>query len=86
MSIQEKLLEEFEDMVNTTDVLTESSDLTYYELRKFVTVLLKNVRGKDTKKILSDLLNTVSRMEIIKVPIPTIKKQKSISPKIFGDS
>jgi hypothetical protein len=59
-------------------------DLTYYELRKFITLLFRTVKNADTKKILADILKALAVLEIKNMPVPTIKKLKSISPKIFS--
>lgn len=57
--------------------------LTYYELRQFLAVLLKQTTSSDVKRIIDNILKTVSKLEIMRVPVPAIKKQKSISPSIF---
>ena len=64
-------------------VLTEGST-TYYELRKFITLLFKTVKEPITKKILADILKALTVLEIKNMPVPTIKKLKAVSPKIFG--
>lgn len=57
--------------------------LTYYELRQFLAVLLRQTKSPDVRRIIDNVLKTVSKLEIMKVPVPAIKKQKSISPSIF---
>ena len=57
--------------------------LTYYELRQFLAVLLRQTKNPDVRRIIDNVLKTVSKLEIMKVPVPAIKKQKSISPSIF---
>lgn len=65
-------------------LLLEGEGLTYYQLRQFLTVLLKQVHDKVTKDVLANILKTLVVMEIKKLPIPTIQKLKSTSPKIFN--
>ena len=65
-------------------LLLESDGLTYYELRQFLTLLYKNIKDKPTKEILANVLKILTVMEIRKLPVPTIKKLKSASPKIFA--
>jgi hypothetical protein len=64
-------------------VSENNGGLTYYELRQFLTILLKQTSNSEVKKIVSNILKTVSKLEIMKVPVPALRKQKSISPKIF---
>lgn len=66
--------------VNET-LLTESA--TYYELRQFVSLLLKSVHKKETKTVLSDILLSLGKLEIMNKPAPTVKKLKKVSPSIF---
>jgi len=77
-------LEECFDEDIPEKILLEESDLTYYELRKLVTVLFKQVKSKDTKDVLSDILKTLTVMELKTKPVPTVQKLKSTSPKVFG--
>jgi hypothetical protein len=85
MTLKEKALADFENVLETTDIVLEAGDngLTYYELRQFLAILLRNLAGSDTKKVVDDLLKTVSKLEIMRVPVPVIKKQKTVSPVIF---
>jgi len=62
-------------------MLTEN--VTYYELRQFVAMLMKSVRNKETKSTLNDIMFGLGKLEIMQKPAPTIKKLKSVSPKIF---
>jgi len=60
-----------------------SSGLTYYEMRSFLALLLKNTRQNDTKNVLDDLLKTLGKLEMMNKPVPVIRKIKSVSPSIF---
>lgn len=74
--------ERLDDMITVNDrMLTETA--TYYELRQFVTLLLKTVNKKETKNVLSDILLSLGKLEIMNKPAPTIKKLKTVSPSIF---
>lgn len=86
MTLKELTLEKFNSIVETSDIVLEAdgNGLTYYELRQFIAILLRSVSGVDTKKVLDDLLKTVSKLEIMRVPVPVIKKQKTISPTVFS--
>jgi hypothetical protein len=66
-------------------IINESSDVTYYELRKLMTMLFKTVKGKDTKNAVGEILKALTVMELKQRPVPTINKLKSTSPKVFGD-
>jgi len=80
-----QLLESFNSDDETMDeILSEDSDLTYYELRRFLTLLFRKVHDKDTKKNLGEILKALAVLELQRVPVPTIKKLKSASPLIFG--
>ena len=81
------LLKLFEKLNNYEfePVILESSDVTYYELRRLITVIYRTVKEKETKTVLADILKALTVMEIQQKPVPTIKKLKSISPKVFGD-
>jgi hypothetical protein len=48
--------------------------LTYYQLRLFLSVMLKQVGSSETKSMLVDLIKTLAKMEIRSVPVPTLKK------------
>jgi uncharacterized FlaG/YvyC family protein len=61
------------------------SDLTYYELRRFLTLIYRTVKDKDTKDVIANILKALAVLELKRMPVPTIKKLKSTSPKIFGD-
>lgn len=69
---------------NISEQLLTESDLTYYSLRKFITLLFRTVKNADTKGVLADILKALAVLEIKNKPVPTIKKLKSLSPKIFG--
>ena len=75
-----KLLNE---LYYSDNCLLLENDLTYYELRKFVTSLFRNVKEIETKKVLADILKALAVLEIKNKPVPTIKKLKATSPKIF---
>lgn len=88
MTLQETTLNRFhelsENLPTYTGIFTEADGgLTYYELRQFMAMLLKQSRNADTKKVVDDLYKTITKLEIMNITIPTIKKQKSLSPKVF---
>ena len=64
--------------------LLESSDLTYYELRKFLTVLAKVNKDPLVLRFINSLLSSLASLEVKHVAIPTIKRIKKRSPKIFS--
>lgn len=68
---------------NTMQLITEDSDISYYELRMLFTLLFKYTTDKDTKKILANVLKVLTSLEIRNKPVPTIKKLKSNSKPIF---
>ena len=66
-------------------LLNEASDLTYYELRRLITMLFKMSKDKDAKKVISEVLKNLTVLELKNKPVPTIQKLKTVSPKIFGE-
>ena len=78
-----KLFEQLNNVLNEEIPLFES-DLTYYELRRFLTLVYRTVNDKDTKDVLANILKALAVLELRRMPVPTIKKLKSTSPKIFG--
>jgi hypothetical protein len=81
-----KLFLELNVKLDSVKVPLFESDLTYYELRKFLTIMFKNIRDTDTKKILGEILKILTVMELKKQTVPTVKKLRSTSPNIFGDN
>lgn len=83
------IFENFEKLNNfdfniEENLLLENDSLTYYELRRFVTMLFKMTNDKDAKKVIGEILKSLAVMELRKVPVPTVRKLKANSPKIFG--
>ena len=78
------LFEKLNDCIDIQEkVITEESDVTYYELRKLVTMLYKTAKKPESKTVLGDILKSLTVMELQKKPVPTIQKLKSKSPKVF---
>ena len=78
------LFEKLNDCIELQEkVITEESDVTYYELRKLVTMLYKTTKKAESKTVLGDILKSLTVMELQKKPVPTIQKLKSKSPKVF---
>lgn len=71
--------DQFEDL----ELLLESSNLTYYELRKFLTVLNKINKDPIVNRVITSILQTLSALEIRNVKIPTLKRYAKVSKKIF---
>lgn len=71
--------DQFEDL----ELLLESSNLTYYELRKFLTVLNKINKDPIANRVITSILQTLSALEIRNVKIPTLKRYAKVSKKIF---
>jgi hypothetical protein len=78
-------LEEIFDEEILGQFICEESDVTYYELRKLMTMLFRTVKSKETKNIIGDILKALTVMELKQKPVPTVNKLKSTSPKVFGD-
>jgi len=81
---QLRVIEEYSDELKITEskqILEEG--LTYYSLRQFVTLLFRSTSDAALKKMLLELLKILARLEVMKKPVPTIKKLKDISPQIF---
>ena len=66
-------------------ILNESSDITYYELRKLFTIILNQVKDKTTKKVIQDFLDILTRLEVKNVSIPTLKRSLKKSGKVFKE-
>ena len=86
MDSVENLFIKLDNCITQNDIVRMSinESLSYYELRKFVTLLYRTVKDSSTKSVIADILKALAVLEIKNKPIPTIKKLKSISPKIFG--
>ena len=55
-------------------LVNEQAGLTYYELRQFLTILLKQSGNSEVKRLIDNILKTVSKLEIMKVPVPNLLK------------
>lgn len=67
----------------TLQELCESSDLTYYELRKFLQILSRVNKDPATLRVINSLIQTLSTLELRNVSIPTVKRLSKKSKKIF---
>lgn len=56
---------------------------TYYDLRSFLSVLMKISKDETLKNLIKELIKSVAKLEVKNVPVPTIAKLKSISPELF---
>ena len=63
--------------------LCEESNLTYYELRKLLMILLKINKDPVLIRVLNSLLQSLSALEVKNVSIPTVKRITKSSKKIF---
>lgn len=63
--------------------LLESSNLTYYELRRFISILLKVSKDPYTIRVLNNINKCLTALEIRKVSVPTVKRISSKSKRIF---
>lgn len=71
------------DQIDDLELLLESSNLTYYELRKFLTILNKINKDPIANRVITSILQTLSALEIRNVKIPTLKRYAKLSKKIF---
>lgn len=76
---------EFLKRLENVDIqkLVESSDLTYYELRKFLEILIRINKDPVTLRVLNSILQSLSMLEIRNVKVPTIKRISKKSKKVF---
>lgn len=76
---------EFLERLKNVDLqqLVESSDLTYYELRKLLEILIRINKDPVTLRVLNSVLQSLSMMEIRNVKVPTIKRISKKSKKVF---
>ena len=76
---------EFLERLKNVDLqqLVESSDLTYYELRKLLEILIRINTDPITIRVLNSLLQSLTMMEIRNVKVPTIKRISKKSKKVF---
>ncbi len=72
--------------VSSNIQMNESSDITFYELRKLLTILKRTVKDVPTKNVLESLLQAMTYLEIRNVPIPTLLRQLENSSKVFKTS
>lgn len=71
------------DQFDDLEILLESSNLTYYELRKFLATLNKINKDPIVNRVITSILQTLSALEIRNVKIPTLKRYAKFSKKIF---
>lgn len=71
------------DQFDDLEILLESSNLTYYELRKFLATLNKVNKDPIVNRVVTSILQTLSALEIRNVKIPTLKRYAKVSKKIF---
>lgn len=76
---------EFLKRLENVDIqkLVESSDLTYYELRKLIEILIRINKDPVTLRVLNSILQSLSMLEIRNVKVPTIKRISKKSKKVF---
>jgi hypothetical protein len=76
---------EFLERLKNVDLqqLVESSDLTYYELRKLLEILIRINKDPVTLRVLSSILQSLNMMEIRNVKVPTVKRISKKSKKVF---
>jgi hypothetical protein len=85
--MEEKILNKLFERLDISEFnlpIVESSGLTYYELRKLITMIYRQAKG-ETKKVLADILKIVTNLEIKKKPVPMIKKLANNSAEVFED-
>ena len=75
--IQESSTESFSE-----DILLKE-EVTYYNLRQFITLLFRNTSNSEMKKLMLELLKILAKLEVMNKPVPTIKKLKEVSPLVF---
>ena len=88
MEDSEKFAEIFEYLSKFPDTSIENgllleSNITYYQLRQFITLVYNNTDNKSLKSELIGMLKVLAKLEVKNVPIPSIKKLKTASPEIF---
>lgn len=79
-----ELFQELNATISLDKKILLTEGLTYYELRRFVTLIYKMAKEKETKAVLAELLKILAVLEIKKLPVPTIQKLKAASPQIFN--
>lgn len=80
-----RVTKEFARKLSEVDAkqLCEESNLTYYELRKLLTILIKINKDPVLIRVLNSLLQSLSALEVKNVSIPTVKRITKSSKKIF---
>ena len=76
---------EFLERLQNVDLekLVESSDLTYYELRRLLEILIRINKDPVTLRVLNSVLQSLTMMEIRNVKVPTVKRISKKSKKVF---
>lgn len=76
---------EFLERLQSVDLekLVESSDLTYYELRRLLEILIRINKDPVTLRVLNSVLQSLTMMEIRNVKVPTVKRISKKSKKVF---
>jgi hypothetical protein len=92
MSKLVKQLIEFDKYITDNNIKLEASDMilkeggvTYYDLRRFLTLVSRNNKDANVQSMLKFVIKTLATLEVKNKPVPLIPILKSISPELFPD-
>ncbi|HPM74235.1 MAG TPA: hypothetical protein PLA71_00770 [Saccharofermentans sp.] len=60
------------------------SELTYYELRRFLAYLISSKPSQALQDVLVELIKLITMLEIKGKPVPLLRKNVASSPQVFG--
>lgn len=92
LALSNYLIEEYD--INISNVIldvskyysiNESSNITYFELRRLIKYIAKYVKDIGTKNVLYSILDALTFLEIRRAPIPILLRQLKNSTKVFKD-
>jgi hypothetical protein len=64
-------------------LLNEGKNITYYEIRQFLTTLYQFTKDTPTRNVIKNLLATVSSMEIRGIPVFTFSQNIKLSKEMI---
>lgn len=67
---------------NGLDLILEQ-ELTFFDLRNLIILLLRKVKKASTKEVLNDLMQALVTYEARPIPLQNLKKMVAVSPPVF---
>jgi hypothetical protein len=82
-----KMIEQLNEAIKIAEELNVeiplNESVTYFQLRLFISILIKQVRDSATRDMLIDLTKSLAKLEVREVPVPALRKMSDKSIKVF---